>query len=203
MRDTAVAVAARESANGGLPRAVIPPMNFAGSAGAATAGDFELSAAPLRPEPQRFQFESGIGTLSDESAAELPRFREAARSFARQRGADSLASAESLSELKPLGQMSSSFIVAVNGEGLWIIDQHVAHERVLFEQHLRARRAGQLTGQRMLVPLMVELSPRQLSFSSGRRGTPANGFEADLMGTRSIAIHAAPQASPPPMPKSS
>ncbi len=44
--------------------------------------------------------------------------------------------------MKPLGQVNTSFIVAVNGEGLWIIDQHVAHERVLFEQHLRARREG-------------------------------------------------------------
>ena len=189
--------------NTGLPRAVIPPMNLGGSAGAATAGDFELSGAPLRPEPQRFQFESGIGTLSDESASAIAeQFGEAAprsakRSRDRPRGAartpSSLASAESLGELKPLGQVNSSFIVAVNGEGLWIIDQHVAHERVLFEQHLRARREGQLTGQRMLVPLMVELSPRQLViFERIAEELTANGFEVAQMGPRSVAIHAAP-----------
>ncbi len=98
-----------------------------------------------------------------------------------------------MDELKPLGQVNSSFIVAVNGEGLWIIDQHVAHERVLFEQHLRARRAGQLTGQRMLVPLMVELSPRQLViFERIAEELAANGFEVSQMGPRSVAIHAAP-----------
>ena len=58
--------------------------------------------------------------------------------------------------------MNASFIVAVNAEGLWIIDQHVAHERVLFEQHLRARREGELGGQRLLMPIVVELTPRQL-----------------------------------------
>jgi DNA mismatch repair protein MutL len=186
--NAAAVAAGAGNGNAGLPRAVIPPMNFAGSAGAATASDFELSAAPLRPEPQRFQFESGIGTLSEESGAAISeQFREATA------GADSLASAESLSELKPLGQISSSFIVAVNGEGLWIIDQHVAHERVLFEQHLRARRAGQLTGQRMLVPLMVELSPRQLViFERVAEELTANGFEVAQMGPRSVAIHAAP-----------
>ena len=104
-----------------------------------------------------------------------------------------LASAESLGELKPLGQVRSSFIVAVNGEGLWIIDQHVAHERVLFEQHLRARREGQLTGQRMLVPLMAELSPRQLViFERIAEELTANGFEVAQMGPRSVAIHATP-----------
>jgi DNA mismatch repair protein MutL len=186
------------NANAGLPRAVIPPMNAASAAGAAIAGDFELSAAPLRPEAQRFQFESGIGTLSDEPGSAIAeRFSQAASASLRGAGTgvdtESQASAESLSELKPLGQVSSSFIVAVNGEGLWIIDQHVAHERVLFEQHLRARREGQITGQRMLVPLMVELSPRQLViFERIAEELTANGFEVAQMGPRSVAIHAAP-----------
>ena len=160
------------------------PMNAASATGAAIAGDFELTGAPLRPEAQRFRFESGIGTASDESLS------ESVRNFS---DAEPLASAGSLTELKPLGQVNSSFIVAVNGEGLWIIDQHVAHERVLFEQHLRARREGQLTGQRMLVPMMVELSPRQIViFERIAEELTANGFEVAQMGPRSVAIHAAP-----------
>ena len=96
-------------------------------------------------------------------------------------------------DLKPLGQVSTSFIVAVNGEGLWIVDQHVAHERVLFEQHLRARREGAVGGQRLLMPLIVELNPRQLAtFEQIAEELRANGFEAELMGGRSVAIQAAP-----------
>jgi DNA mismatch repair protein MutL len=196
---TAAAIAAAAGAlqsGTGLPRAVIPPLNVPplngsaqndpamNAAGAAIAGDFELTVAPLRPEAQRFRFESGIGTVSDESLS------ESIGNFA---GAEPLASAGSLTELKPLGQINSSFIVAVNGEGLWIIDQHVAHERVLFEQHLRARREGQLSGQRALVPMMVELSPRQIViFERIAEELTANGFEVAQMGPRSVAIHAAP-----------
>jgi len=190
----ASAAAGATASSTGLPRAVIPPwdgpaanaspMNGGGSAGAAIAGDFELSAAPLRPEPQRFRFEGGFGSISDES------FSGSAGSFI---GAEPLASAGSLVELKPLGQISSSFIGAVNGEGLWIIDQHVAHERVLFEQHLRARREGLLSGQRMLTPMMVELAPRQLViFERIAEELAANGFEVAQMGPRSVAIHATP-----------
>ena len=61
----------------------------------------------------------------------------------------SFAASGQIADLKPLGQVSASFIVAVNGEGLWIVDQHVAHERVLFEQHLEARRAGKVESQRI------------------------------------------------------
>jgi DNA mismatch repair protein MutL len=200
----AAAVAGANQSSTGLPRAVIPPMGglsldehpasgspidraINGTAPmtcAATAGDFELTVAPLRPEAQRFRFESGIGTAFDESVS------ESVRNFG---DSEPLASAGSLTELKPLGQVNSSFIVAVNGEGLWIIDQHVAHERVLFEQHLRARREGQLTGQRVLVPLMVELSPRQIViFERIAEELVANGFEVAQMGPRSVAIHAAP-----------
>jgi len=100
---------------------------------------------------------------------------------------------DEIADLKPLGQVSSSFIVAVNGEGLWIIDQHVAHERVLFEQHLRGRREGEMGGQRVLVPLIVDLNPRQLAiFEQIGEELRANGFEAELMGERSVAIQAAP-----------
>jgi len=196
---TAVAAVAGANPQGmGLPRAMIPPLNASGPGGAAIASDFELSAAPMRPEAQRFRFEGGIGTGSEGFlSASVPNNGDAAGSTFR--GVDStvpaepLASAASLDDLKPLGQVNSSFIVAVNGEGLWIVDQHVAHERVLFEQHLRARREGQLTGQRMLVPLMVELSPKQIViFERIAEELTANGFEVAQMGPRSVAIHAAP-----------
>jgi DNA mismatch repair protein MutL len=176
------------------PRAVIPPPAPLGSAiGAVGAGEgFELSGAPVRPEAQRFQFDAGqaIGMPGGpEQFAE--RFLEAAAQS--QSAGMAPASASSLTELKPLGQVNASFIVAVNGEGLWIIDQHVAHERVLFEQHLRARREGQLTGQRVLVPLVVELAPRQLViFEKIAEELAANGFEVEPMGPRSVAIQAAP-----------
>jgi len=196
---TIAAAAGANQSSTGLPRAVIPPMggspmsgspasgammNAASGARTEIAGDFELTVAPLQPEAQRFRFESGIGMVSDEPfSGSVGNFSEA----------EPLASAGSLTELKPLGQVNSSFIVAVNSEGLWIIDQHVAHERVLFEQHLRARREGQLTGQRMLVPMMVELSPRQIViFERIAEELTANGFEVAQMGPRSVAIHAAP-----------
>src|SRR5947209_4886480 len=66
-----------------------------------------------------------------------------------------------LGTLKPLGQIRDSFILAVNADGLWIIDQHVAHERVLFEKVLRERSRAAIEGQRLLMPLLVELTPGQ------------------------------------------
>jgi DNA mismatch repair protein MutL len=183
-----VAAAAASAAPGvmpGPPRAQIPT-GFAAGAGVAEA--LELTGAPDRPVAQRLQFGSEGATNfpfpAQESGVIAPQLvPESAR----------LPSPEDIADLKPLGQVNSSFIVAVNGEGLWIIDQHVAHERVLFEQHLRARRDGELGGQRMLVPLIVELNPRQLViFEQIGEELRANGFEAELMGAREVAIQAAP-----------
>jgi DNA mismatch repair protein MutL len=178
---------------GGLSRAVIPPMTPFG--GITTAEEFALTTAPAQPEAQRFQFEPGAtegpapNSISD---APAPTFAERFRDIATQQ-AEVPASASSLVDLKPLGQVNASFIVAVNGEGLWLIDQHVAHERILFEQHLQARRAGQLTGQRVLVPIVAELSPRQfVTFERIAEELSANGFEVSPMGPRSVAIQATP-----------
>jgi len=184
----------------GPPRAEIPAAAFGSTAGAGTAEAFELSAAPERPIGQRLQFGSDGGMnfpfpLQDPSAAanNVTAPAEPGAQTAAAVAPATLPGPEDILDLKPLGQVSSSFIVAVNGEGLWIVDQHVAHERVLFEQHLRARREGELGGQRMLAPIIVELNPRQLAtFEQIADELRANGFEAELMGLRSVAIQAAP-----------
>jgi DNA mismatch repair protein MutL len=171
----------------GPPRAVIPT-SFGSVAGAAEG--FELSGGPDRPIPQRFQF--GASGDADFSFG-APQAGAAIADGSAANAPGALPRADEITDLKPLGQVSSSFIVAVNGEGLWIIDQHVAHERVLFEQHLRARREGELGGQRVLVPLIVDLNPRQMAiFEQIGEELRANGFEAELMGERSVAIQAAP-----------
>ena len=179
-------------AQGAAPaRAVIPvavPLDGPGIAEA-----FQLTDAPLGPEAQRFHFEPGSAIeLVGAVASTVAYAGAAAAPAATSAGAWPAAPAD-LAELKPLGQVNASFIVAVNGDGLWIIDQHVAHERVLFEQHLRARREGKVGGQRLLVPLVAELSPRQLViFERIAEELRENGFEVEPIGPRSVAIQAAP-----------
>jgi DNA mismatch repair protein MutL len=61
----------------------------------------------------------------------------------------------------PLGQFRDTFIIAVDDEGVAIIDQHVAHERVLFEQVMERLTSGRMESQRLLTPILLELSPAQ------------------------------------------
>ena len=161
-----------------------------------------MSAAPAQPAPQRFAFEPATGAaygtgFTPGAMPEFTRGREPnwAENFSRASGdiPATLPKPEQIADLKPLGQVSASFIVAVNGEGLWIVDQHVAHERVLFEQHLEARRAGKVEAQRMLMPLVFELSPRQIViYEKIAEELAANGFEVEPMGPKSVAIQAIP-----------
>ena len=102
-------------------------------------------------------------------------------------------SLNSLAFLKPLGQLRESFILAVNDEGLWIVDQHVAHERVLFEKLLREREVERVQHQRLLMPLLVELLPHQMVLFTNIAGElERNGFEVEPFGPRTIAIKSAP-----------
>ncbi len=104
----------------------------------------------------------------------------------------------SLATLKPLGQIRESFILAVNHEGLWIIDQHVAHERVLFEKILKQRATLKTESQRLLMPLLLELTPAQQAVFAGISDElNANGFEAEPFGSRSIAIKVSPAGLEP------
>jgi DNA mismatch repair protein MutL len=98
-----------------------------------------------------------------------------------------------LASLKPLGQLRDSFILAVSDEGLWIIDQHVAHERILFEKILASRDVEAVQRQRLLMPLLVDLQPWQMAvFAEIADELERNGFEAEPFGPRTLAVKAAP-----------
>ena len=194
-------------ANSGVPRAAIPAMEELGVGSGvgsdyAAGSSFDLSAAPQQPVAQRFPFETelsaqvgaslGPGAMPVGIEERTPNWAE---NFSRASvdAPATLPRPEQIADLKPLGQVSASFIVAVNGEGLWIVDQHVAHERVLFEQHLQARRAGKVESQRLLMPMVMELSPRQLvTYEKIAAELGENGFEVEPMGPRSVAIQAVP-----------
>jgi DNA mismatch repair protein MutL len=98
-----------------------------------------------------------------------------------------------LGSLKPLGQLRESFILATGEDGLWIIDQHVAHERILFEKILRDRNVEQVQRQRLLMPLLVELKPEQMIvFARIAEELERNGFEVEPFGPQILAVKAAP-----------
>jgi DNA mismatch repair protein MutL len=106
---------------------------------------------------------------------------------------DSPGSLTELGDLRPLGQLHDSFVIAAGRDGLWIIDQHVAHERVLFERVLRQLASGTVEMQHLLMPIVVQLTPRQqVEYARIADELNATGFECEPFGQRTIAIKGAP-----------
>jgi DNA mismatch repair protein MutL len=176
-------------------------------------GAFGLQAPAVPPISARLQFEGGIAVEANaaipvarglEHAALNPNFAPTLPSEQIDRIPDNgcspaleVSEAEptlsSLGTLRPLGQIRNSFILAVNEDGLWIIDQHVAHERVLFERVLKLRAAQRVESQRLLMPIVLELTPAQQAvFAEISEELHHNGFEAEPFGARSVAIKVAP-----------
>jgi DNA mismatch repair protein MutL len=145
---------------------------------------FQLAAPIVPPSPGRFAFSGhSIPIGYDQSNSETYESATAQQ-------ADTLSA---LSTLKPLGQFRDSFILATNEEGLWIIDQHVAHERILFEKVLRDRDTEQVQRQRLLMPMLIDLLPAQMiTFAEIAEELEHNGFEVEPFGPRTLAIKAAP-----------
>src|SRR5215471_6341638 len=142
-------------------------------------GSFALQVPTLPPISTRFQFDGGIAVeanaaipvarglesapLTSNFTATLPRHQfDAVPDHGCSPALDVSEEEPTLSALgtlRPLGQIRNSFILAVNEDGLWIIDQHVAHERVLFERILKQRAAMKVERQRLLMPIVLALSP--------------------------------------------
>lgn len=173
-------------------------------------GGFALKTQP--PPTARIDFEPGetfapaAPALEREAATEpdwrstpLPEAPESSRPHSRERLVDPpTESLGDLSRLHPLGQLHDSFIVAASPDGLWLIDQHVAHERILFEQVLAGRMSGKPEVQRLLMPLIVNLRPeQQIAFDATADELRANGFEIEPFGHGTLAVKATPAALGP------
>ena len=179
-------------------------MNVSGSMTMPASGPVFLSAAP-----------PGIGTVDPSALPEftlrrppspLPRFEftdaaPAARlavpdthgPLAPNATLPEPESLDALRDLRPLGQIHDSFIIAAGRDGLWIIDQHVAHERILFEQVLAARAKGGVETQRLLIPAVIGLSAaQQIEYARIAEELEGLGFETEPFGNRTIAVKSSP-----------
>jgi len=92
-----------------------------------------------------------------------------------------------------LGQFRDTFIIAIDDEGIAIVDQHVAHERVLFERITERLTCGALESQRLLVPMLVDLPPAaRQALTSHAADLERLGFELEEFGGESVRVTACP-----------
>ncbi len=97
------------------------------------------------------------------------------------------------STIQPLGQLHESFIIAVDDEGLLLIDQHVAHERILFDKFRKSETERQIESQNLLLPETVDLSPAQSeAFALVENDLESLGFGLMRLSGRTIAIKSIP-----------
>jgi DNA mismatch repair protein MutL len=96
-------------------------------------------------------------------------------------------------EAVPLAQFRESYIVAQDGEGLVLVDQHAAHERVLFEQYLADAESNRVEVQRLLFPVTVELAPDEAVVVEREREEFGRlGFRVEPFGERTIRLDGVP-----------
>ena len=101
--------------------------------------------------------------------------------------------APTIRPMMALGQFRDTFIIAVDEEGIAIIDQHVAHERVLFERITERLMSGRLESQRLLEPMILELPPAtRHALTSHSAELERLGFEIEEFGGDTVRVSAFP-----------
>ncbi|PPD58498.1 DNA mismatch repair endonuclease MutL [Dehalogenimonas etheniformans] len=102
---------------------------------------------------------------------------------------------QAIPALRPLGQVAGCYILAEGPDGLYIIDQHAAHERIMYEKVIAGRKSRIPSSQAFLEPQNVELFPAEMNrFSSLFSTLAAYGFIIESFGERSLLVRAIPQA---------
>lgn len=134
-----------------------------------------------------------LARLTSPSASKQLRF-EAKAEMASGLGASALKpAADQLPPLRVIGQLSATYILAEGPEGLYLIDQHAAHERVLFERLMAERERSEATSQALLEPKPVELAPEAASLLEEHRDALQRlGFQIEAFGRSALLVRALP-----------
>ena len=190
------------------PRSVLPDLELAPPPAPQPRLDLHPAAADAPPAPQppappasgawtggQTRPEPPAG--AQRQAAFAPRIPDTHSALPSGLVLDPPSSMASLADVRILGQLHESFIIAAGPDGLWIIDQHVAHERILFEKFLDRLSQGRVEQQRLLLPLIVTLTPAQeADYERIAEELARAGFETEPFGCRTIAVKAAPADLP-------
>jgi DNA mismatch repair protein MutL len=142
-----------------------------------------------------------IGDASSTGPAHLPAPRAAGGALPPLGSAAGLvreASAESLSaDIRPLGQLGDTYVIAADAEGLLLIDQHLAHERILFDKYRLLESGRAPESQNLLVPETFDLTPAQAAvFDSVSEELERYGFSLMRLSGRTVAVRAVPADLP-------
>jgi len=149
------------------------------------------------PEPQELSENSATSVQDPVSTQLTPKNTampplNSAEKFARAVPPESLSN-----NIRPLGQLEESFIIATDDEGLLLIDQHVAHERILFDKYRALEAERRSESQQLLVPETFDLTPAQAAVFDGLAPELENyGFELMRLSGRTVAIKATPADLP-------
>ena len=163
--------------------AAVPGAPAAGATGTPTAG---AAGAPAVAVPSAGA--AGAGTAGSSAAG------AAGALAAGVAGAPAAVPADvGTAPLIPLGQFRDTFIIAVDNDGVVIIDQHVAHERILYEQVTERLTRGALESQRLLDPLLIALPPGARDALAAHADDLSRlGFEVEPFGGDSVRVAAVP-----------
>ena len=169
--------------------------------------DFEESAQRKSPESRVLSPESEI-----ESVKTSERFTETEEQFSTQHSALSTSllvdsgakipksiEVENLSsgKIRPIGQLRESFIIATDDEGMLLIDQHVAHERILFDKFRRKENERKIESQNLLLPETIDLTPAQsVAFDLVEEELENCGFGLMKLSGRTVAVKSVPTDLP-------
>ena len=176
---------------GSYPRSPYP-VSSAESAPASSASPFAAASPTFASQSLSSQ------TVSSHTLPTVPGASAAAGALSPEQGSAEGASADALAgpsirPMIPLGQFRDTFIIAIDDEGIAIIDQHVAHERVLFERVMQQLTRGELESQRLLVPVLLEMPAAALQTLAERSSALASlGYDIEPFGEGTLKVSGVP-----------
>lgn len=146
-------------------------------------------------EPFRYRPLESVASMAESRVAPQLTIHEAAIALATAEPA--VERAREPSVLRPIGQAGPGYLVAEGAHGLVLVDQHAAHERVLYNRLLERLRSGRGMSQPLLIPQAVDLEPALIAAAADHRADLASlGLEFEEFGPRSLRITAVPVEMP-------